>query len=155
MSDIKRCQRGSGGSCVAGSRTGVEPWVISPGMAGRPTLRAQEYQPGGCRNSIPSTSMKTALILAAGVALGATQVHGQDKAVPELIELKAQYEMKVLLEATRPFEASLTELKAKYIAAIERTLEVAQSGGKLDEAVALKEEKAAVSGGREVPKRTK
>ncbi|MCX6865047.1 MAG: formylglycine-generating enzyme family protein, partial [Verrucomicrobia bacterium] len=70
--------------------------------------------------------------------------------VPELETLKKEY-ASLVKTADGPHLAAVAELDKKYIAKLEQAQQTAQQAGKLDEALALDEEKKAVSSGSGVP----
>jgi len=76
----------------------------------------------------------------------------QDKTVPvpELETLKKEY-ASLVKTANGQHLAAVAELDKKYIAKLEQAQQTAQQAGKLDEALALDEEKKAVSSGSGVP----
>src|SRR3954464_13559427 len=65
--------------------------------------------------------------------------------------LKKQFEEKVKLEVQQPYDLAVVDLNVKYTAALDRSLQSAQQAGKLEDAVAIKNEKEAVALGKGVP----
>lgn len=70
----------------------------------------------------------------------------QDVPVPELETLKKEY-ASLVKASDGPHLAAVAELNKKYIARLEQEQKTAQQAGKLDEALAIDEEKKAVSSG--------
>lgn len=70
---------------------------------------------------------------------------------PDLKALLASYQEKVELEATRPHQLAVANLNEKYLAALLPMQEAAQKSGKLEQAIALKQERERVLAGRKVP----
>lgn len=78
-------------------------------------------------------------------------IPGQESLGPELDALKAQYDLRVKNEVQQPYDAAVADLNVKYTASLERGLESAQRAGRLDEALAMKNEKEAIATGDGVP----
>jgi hypothetical protein len=70
--------------------------------------------------------------------------------VPELDALKKVYDAQIA-SAGVPHQAAVAELEKKYVARLAQEQEVAQKGGKLDEALAIEAEKKAVTPGSGMP----
>lgn len=83
--------------------------------------------------------------------LASVAAHGQDVTIRELKSLEAGYELKVAELISVPHKAAVQDLRAKYAAALARSLEAAQNDGKLPEALAFKGEKELIEKGDEVP----
>jgi hypothetical protein len=69
----------------------------------------------------------------------------------EAASLRAKYDEKVWLDVLRPHELAVADLNAKFISALERSQDVAQKSGKLEEAIAIKTERDAVLAGNYKP----
>ncbi|MCB1244646.1 MAG: hypothetical protein AB7I98_05985 [Verrucomicrobiales bacterium] len=76
---------------------------------------------------------------------------GADPFPPEADAARQEYEARVTTEATGPFEKSVFELNVRYVEALTRKQEMAQANGQLEEALALKSERAAIAGGKPMP----
>ena len=96
--------------------------------------------------------MKLASSLLLALAFLTLPGSSQDMAVPvpALETLKKEYALRVKT-ADGQHLAAAAELDKKYIAKLEQAQQTAQQAGKLDEALALDEEKKAVSSGSGVP----
>jgi hypothetical protein len=103
------------------------------------------YKPPLC--IVMSLLMKT-LVLAAFLAVSA---FSQDRQVPELVALMQKYAADVQLSAGSKFQATLEGLNLTYAAALERAQKAAQEGGRLEEALAVKNEAVMMAGGGSVP----
>jgi formylglycine-generating enzyme required for sulfatase activity/serine/threonine protein kinase len=79
-----------------------------------------------------------------------TQDKPEPAPVPELETLQKEYASRIKA-ADAPYRAVVAELDKKYIARLELEREAAQQAGKLDEALAIDEEKKAISSGNGVP----
>ena len=90
----------------------------------------------------------SAVVIAVAAIVFANWSYSQTATIPEVAEMQAKYEEKVRLDVLRPHELAVADLNAKYAAALERAQESAQKAGNLDAAIAIKEEKEAVSSGR-------
>ncbi len=75
----------------------------------------------------------------------------QTAAAPEVAEAQAKYDEKVNLEVLRPHEIAVAELDAKFAAALDLAQEAEQKKGNLEDALAIKMEKAAVLSGKYSP----
>lgn len=62
--------------------------------------------------------------------------------LPELRNLRKTYEQKFATQVSAPFDKSVADLRKSYLAAIDRAVKAAQETGNLDEALALREERA-------------
>lgn len=93
------------------------------------------------------------LLLAASHAF--TDVHAQgqpqEKIVPELAPLQADYDSKSKAQVIQPYENAIAELRAKYLASLENARVSAQKAGKLDEALAYKAEIESITATKSVP----
>ncbi|WP_395752868.1 formylglycine-generating enzyme family protein [Prosthecobacter sp.] len=91
-----------------------------------------------------------ALFLLLATLFWVTLARAEVKSVPEFDELMTKYGNDVQLSAGAIYDAGVTELKAKYVTALERGLKAAQEGGRLEDALAFKEESKKISTGGEV-----
>ena len=96
--------------------------------------------------------MKTlrALIIFLSSTHALTGIHAQEKVVPELAPLQADYDSKSKAQVIQPYENAAADLRAKYLAALENSRVSAQKAGKLDEALAYKAEIDSVSSTKSV-----
>jgi hypothetical protein len=78
-------------------------------------------------------------------------LRAQESLGAEFAAAKTQYELKVNAEVQRPFDAAVVDLNSKYTASLDRALETAQKGGRLNDAVAVKAEKEGIALGKGVP----
>jgi hypothetical protein len=69
----------------------------------------------------------------------------------EFEALKKSFDARVYQDAQQPFDRGTAELNAKYAATLEREFDAAQRKGRLDDAVAIKAEKDAITQGHGVP----
>jgi hypothetical protein len=69
-----------------------------------------------------------------------------EKLAPEVEALKAQFDGRVKYDVQQPYDTGLVDLNTKYVAALDRAMESAQRGGKLNDVLAMQAEKATVSG---------
>lgn len=97
--------------------------------------------------------MKTirAIIILLSSACVLTGIHAQEKVVPELAPLQADYDSKSNAQVIQPYEKAAADLSAKYLATLETSRASAQKAGKLDEALAYKAEIEAVTSTKSVP----
>jgi hypothetical protein len=100
--------------------------------------------------------MKTirALILFLSSLHALADIHAQDvqeKVVPELVPLQADYDSKSKAQVIQPYENAMADLNAKYLAGLENSRASAQKSGKLDEALAYKAEIESVVATKSVP----
>ncbi|WP_395741862.1 hypothetical protein [Prosthecobacter sp.] len=84
-------------------------------------------------------------ILAAAFALAAHSLHAQTSSNPELMALLLAFKAKMTADAQVPFAKSLDELNQNYVQALDRAQHEATVKGKLEEALAIRAEKTAVS----------
>lgn len=91
----------------------------------------------------PSLCIIAALIITFSTA--------RSQEAPDLKALLASYQEKVELEAVRPYELGVANLNEKYLAALLPMQEAAQKSGKLEQAIALKQERERVLAGQKVP----
>lgn len=91
----------------------------------------------------PSLCIIAALIITFSTA--------RSQEAPDLKALLASYQEKVELEAVRPYELGVANLNEKYLAALLPMQEAAQKSGKLEQAIALKQERERVLAGQTVP----
>lgn len=75
----------------------------------------------------------------------------QDKVVPELAPLQADYDSKSQAQVIQPYEKAIADLNAKYLATLENSRASAQKAGKLDDALAYKAEIDSVVASKSVP----
>lgn len=80
-----------------------------------------------------------------------TGIHAQERVVPELVPLQADYDLKSKAQAIQPYEIAVADLNAKYLAILENSRASAQKAGKLDEALAYKTEIESVVTTKSVP----
>jgi hypothetical protein len=80
-----------------------------------------------------------------------TSLHAQEKTVPELAPLQADYDSKSNAQVIQPYENAVAELRVRYLATLENSRASAQKTGKLDEALAYKSEIESVSAKKPVP----
>lgn len=109
--------------------------------------------PEHAMNPSPVISFVGRLVLYA-VCLGAlvaTPGGAEDAVSPEIAALQAKFDEKVKLEIMEAHDSAVTDLKTKFLAALERTLEVAKKGGSLEEALTLKKEREAALSGQYSP----
>jgi hypothetical protein len=90
-------------------------------------------------------------VLSVGCAMIAGTLTAQVIESAEFAMLKAQYDQKVKFEVQQPHDVGVAELNVKYTGALDRALEAAQQTGKLDEALAIKDEKEAIATGNGIP----
>jgi hypothetical protein len=72
-------------------------------------------------------------------ALGSSALHAATP--PELTVLRQQYEKVMAEKATSPFEANKTALDTKFTAALDNAIVTAQQAGKLDDVLAIQDDK--------------
>src|SRR3954470_6018705 len=92
-----------------------------------------------------------AIVLIAAWLILMPHASAQENLGPEFTALQAQFDAKSKMEAQQPYDAGVVDLNVKYTTALERALESAQRAGNLEDAVAIKSEKEAVSLGKGVP----
>lgn len=92
-----------------------------------------------------------ALILFLSSAAAFIGTQAQEKMVPELAPLQADYDAKSNAQVIQPYENAVADLRAKYLATLENTRASAQKSGKLDEALAYKAEVESVTATKSVP----
>ena len=84
-------------------------------------------------------------------AISVSALQGQATDLPVLNSVRQSYEDMVATDAVKPFEAAVSALNSKYSAALDRAQELAQQGGKLEEALLLKSEKEEIAAGKGIP----
>lgn len=80
-----------------------------------------------------------------------TAVHAQEKGVPELVPLQADYDSKSKAQVMQPYENAVADLNAKFLATLENSRASAQKAGKLDEALSYKAEIDSIVATKSVP----
>jgi hypothetical protein len=91
------------------------------------------------------------LILLTVVAAYAPRTLAQENFGAEFAAFKAQYDARVKTDVQLVYEVGVADLNVKYLATLDRALDSAMKGGKLEEAVALKSEKEIIKTGGKVP----
>jgi hypothetical protein len=82
---------------------------------------------------------------------GVTSIHAQERVVPELVPLQADFDLKSKAQVIQPYENAVADLNAKYLATLENSRASAQKSGKLNEALAYKAEIESVAAKKSVP----
>jgi hypothetical protein len=90
------------------------------------------------------------LMLLASLVSVAQSTRAQENFGAEFAAFKAQYDARVKTDVQQAYEVGVADLNVKYLASLDRALDSAMKGGKLEEAVALKAEKETVKTGGEV-----
>jgi len=78
-------------------------------------------------------------------------IHAQERVVPELVPLQADYDLKSKAQVIQPYEIAVADLNVKYLAILENSRVSAQKTGKLDEALAYKTEIESIVTTKSVP----
>jgi len=92
---------------------------------------------------------KSAAVIMAIAAIVFTKcAYSQTASIPDVAEMQSKYDERVGADVLRPHVAAVTDLNAKFAAALERAQESAQKAGNLDDAFAIKTEREAVLSGK-------
>lgn len=97
--------------------------------------------------------MKTirTLVFALSTLRAFTCIHAEEKVVPEMSPLQADYDSKSNAQVIQPYDNAVAGLRARYLATLESSRASAQNSGRLDEAVAYKTEIDSVTEKKSVP----
>lgn len=142
-------EKGKKYEVVFGIPRGAEKWRRAIIVFGKPGEYAAKIYPKDDLAKFDYPEKASDSVSAVPAQKG--NIPAQDKPIAELQALKAPYDAQVKQEVQQAYDAGVRDLNARYVATLDRSLETAQTSGKLEDAVAIKSDKEAITSGNGVP----